>query len=113
MAQGCGGSMKSRLAVLAFAIVLAAIVPARAADEALIAAAKKEGQVVWYTSFVENQLARPLAAAFEKKYRGVKVQLVSGTATDLLLKLLGESRANSVRADVHHGGSSVGPLMKA
>lgn len=86
---------------------------ARAADPALIEAAKKEGQVIWYTSFVENQLARPLAAAFEKKYPGIKVQIVPGTATDLLLKLLGEARAGGVRGDVHHGGSSLWPLLKA
>ncbi|NDA45898.1 MAG: extracellular solute-binding protein [Alphaproteobacteria bacterium] len=86
---------------------------AQAADQALIDAAKKEGKVVWYTSFVENQLARPLAAAFEKKYPGVKVEIVAGTATDLLLKLLGEARAGQLRGDVHHGGSAVWPLIKA
>ncbi len=84
-----------------------------AADQVLIDAAKKEGKVVWYTSFVENQLARPLAAAFEKQYPGVKVEIVSGTATDLLLKLLGEARAGQLRGDVHHGGSAVWPLIKA
>lgn len=92
---------------------VAPIAGACAADQALIDAAKKEGEIVWYTSFIENQLARPLAAAFEKKYPGVKVRIVPGTATDLLLKLLAEAKAGAVRGDVHHGGSSVWPLIKA
>jgi len=94
-------------------LICAAAVPARAADQALIDAARKEGTVVWYTSFVEAQAARPLAAAFEKKYPGIHVQLVAGTATDLLTKLLAEARAGSIQADVSHGGSSVWPLVKA
>lgn len=98
-------------ALLAFA---ALVIPtgAQAADQVLIDAARKEGVVVWYTSFVENQLARPLAAAFEKAYPGIKVRIVSGTATDLLLKLLAEQRAGQLQGDVHHGGSSVWPLVK-
>ena len=98
------------------AALMALVVPiasAGAVDQALIDAAKKEGQVVWYSSFVENQLARPLAAAFERRYPGVKVQIVAGTVTDLLLKLLGEAKAGSIHGDVHHGGSSVWPLIKA
>jgi iron(III) transport system substrate-binding protein len=85
----------------------------RAANATLVEAAKKEGTVVWYTSFVENQLARPVAQAFEKKYPGIKVQVVPGTSTDLLLKLLGEAKAGGVRGDVHHGGSAVWPLVRA
>ena len=106
--------MKSlALRMAALAMLLGAAAPAMAADPALVDAARKEGTVVWYTSFIESQAARPLAAAFEAKYPGVKVQLVSGTATDLLTKLLAEARAGSIRADVHHGGSSVWPLVKA
>jgi len=41
---------------------------ASAADEALIAAARKEGQVTWYTTQIINQFTRPAADAFQKKY---------------------------------------------
>ena len=61
--------MKARFAL---AFLLAAWTPARAADEALIAAAKREGQLTWYTTQIVNQFARPAAEAFEKKY-GIKV----------------------------------------
>ena len=43
--------------------------PCDAADAALIAAAKREGRVVWYTTLIVNQ-ARPPAKAFEQKYPG-------------------------------------------
>jgi tripartite-type tricarboxylate transporter receptor subunit TctC len=48
----------------------------RAADQALIEAAKKEGTRTWYTTLIVDQFVRPAAAAFEKKY-GVKVNYVN------------------------------------
>ena len=48
---------------------------ARAQDAALIEAAKKEGQVVWYTGLIVNLVVRPLSEGFEKKY-GIKPRIV-------------------------------------
>ncbi len=48
--------------------------PARAADQTLIDAAKTEGELTWYTTLTIDQLARPLAEAFQRKY-GVKVNI--------------------------------------
>ncbi len=45
-------------------------VPASADDSSLLAAARKEGEVVWYTTQIVDQLARPMVAAFERKYPG-------------------------------------------
>jgi ABC-type Fe3+ transport system substrate-binding protein len=73
----------------------------------LVAAATGEGVVVWYASLVANQLARPMAAAFEKKYPGIKVQLVEGQATDLIVKLLNEAKAGNLQADVSHGAANI------
>jgi iron(III) transport system substrate-binding protein len=53
-------------ASLAWCLLMPA--PCRAADAALIAAAKNEGRVVWYTTLIVNQAIRPLAKAFEEKY---------------------------------------------
>src|SRR5215218_8824105 len=47
------------------------------ADEALIAAAKKEGELTWYTTQIINQFGRPAAEAFQKKY-GIRVNAVRG-----------------------------------
>jgi iron(III) transport system substrate-binding protein len=98
---------------LATLLLGAAVAPRPAVAQSLVDAARRDGTVTWYSSLVEAQASRPMAAAFERKYRGIRVQLVSGTATDLLTKLLTENRAGSIRADVHHGGSSVWPLLRA
>ena len=75
---------------------------ARAADLALIEAAKKEGQVVWYTTLLIDQLGGPLAEAFEKKY-GIKVLATRNDPDETAIRILNESRAGSVQADVFDG----------
>jgi ABC-type Fe3+ transport system substrate-binding protein len=78
---------------------LAASSSVRAADQALIDAAKKEGRVVWYTTLVIDQFVRPAAEVFEKKY-GVKVDYVRTTSNEVQLRVLNEGRAGRVQADV-------------
>lgn len=97
--------------VFATALLMAGL-PARAADQALIDAAKKEGEVVWYTTVIINQLVRPLAANFEKKY-GIKVQYVRANASDTALKIINEARAGKVQADLFDGTSATPPLKQA
>lgn len=90
--------------VLLAAGALVAIVlnPAFAADQAMIDAAKKEGEVNWYTTQIVNQYVRPAISAFEKKY-GIKVNYFRGNATDIALKVSAESKAGKVQADVVDG----------
>jgi len=97
----------------ALLITLASIGSAEAAEAKLIEAARQEKVVTWYTSLVQNQVARPMAAAFEKKYPGITVQLVAGTVGELELKITEEARAHALRADVHHGGGVTADLIKA
>src|ERR1700693_5144332 len=85
-------------AMLALAAMLASAAPA--ADAALIEAAKKEGQVVWYTTLIVNQAIRPLQEAFEKKYPGVKLQYSRADDAPTALKILSEARAGRVQADI-------------
>ncbi len=84
---------------------------ARAAGPALIEAARKEGRVVWYTTQIINQFARPAAEAFEKKY-GVKVDYVRTDSNDVALRMLNEGRAGRVQADVFDGTSAAARLRK-
>ena len=86
----------------ATALLLIATTTARAADAALIEAAKKEGRVVWYTTLLMNQLGGPLAEAFEKKY-GIKVDATRNDPGETALRLLQEHRANNMQADVFDG----------
>jgi ABC-type Fe3+ transport system substrate-binding protein len=98
-------------AALAFAASLAAG-SAGAADAALIAAAKKEGEVSWYSTQIISQLVRPVTAAFEKKYPGIKVRATRANATEVAVKILNESRAGRVQSDVFDGTTTVVPLKK-
>lgn len=100
------------LSAAALAAAVAAATPARAIDQALIDAAKKEGEVVWYTTVIVNQLVRPLSEAFEKKY-GIRVKHVRSNANDAALKILNEARAGRVQADVVDGTSAAPPLKDA
>jgi len=90
-------------------IVLAG--PAAAASQALIAAAKKEGQVTWYTTQIVDQFVRPAAKAFEKKY-GVKVNYTRADSNTVALRILNEGRAGHMQADVFDGTAAVAGLKK-
>ena len=84
---------------------------ARAAEPALVEAAKKEGEVIWYTTQIISQLVRPVSAAFEKKY-GIKVRSTRANSTELSVKIINESRAGRPQSDVFDGTSTVVPLKK-
>ena len=74
---------------------------AQSTDE-LYQAAKKEGSVVWYTTFPLDEAA-PLGEAFSKKYPGVKVDIVRGSGTRVVARFETEYRANRAGADVITG----------
>jgi ABC-type Fe3+ transport system substrate-binding protein len=92
--------MSRAVSILALLVALAA--PARAADQALIDAAKKEGKVVWYTTLILQQLGTPIAEAFEKKY-GIKVEATRNDPGETALRLVNEHRAGNMQADVFDG----------
>jgi ABC-type Fe3+ transport system substrate-binding protein len=99
--------------VLFVAAVLLACPPARAADSALYEAAKKDGEVVWYTSLIVNQAVRPLVEAFTKKYPGVEVKYARGDSGPNAIKVINEARAGRVEGDVFDGIATTPPLLKA
>ena len=86
------------LAVLAMPALAAAPEPASITPE-LIAAATKEGTVVFYTS-IELQTAEKIGAAFEKAYPGIKVQVERNGAERIVQRLMQERGANIHTADV-------------
>ena len=90
-------------------IVAAHVLPAAAADAELIAAARKEGRVTWYTTQIVDQLVRPAAALFEKTY-GIQVDYIRADSNDVTLRILNESQGGRVLADVFDGTSSVASL---
>ena len=102
-----------RLAMLA-CIVLACATNASAAEVSpeLIAKAKQEGQVTYYTDLIVDQIVRPITAAFEAKY-GIKVTYTRGDSQVNSIKLLNEYRAGRVMADVFGLTSGMEILIEA
>jgi iron(III) transport system substrate-binding protein len=76
--------------------VLSAAPPATAITPELIAAAKKEGKVVWYTS-VDLPLAEKVAKAFETKFPGIAVR-VERTGAERVFQRIGQEYASNIHA---------------
>ena len=85
-ALAIGGSLSTR--------VLAAAPPASAVTPELIAAAKKEGKCLFYTS-VDLPLAEKVAKAFEAKYPGVSVQ-VERTGAERVFQRIGQEYGSNI-----------------
>ncbi len=88
--RGTGGAV--------VALTLAWLVPAHAADAVDMAAAKKEGKVVWYTS-TPIKTAQKVAKLFEDE-TGIKVELFRSGGTAVLSRFMQEYDAKRVAADV-------------
>jgi iron(III) transport system substrate-binding protein len=91
----------TRSLIVGFCTLLAGTLTASAAevDPALIARAKKEGQLTYYTDLIVEQVVRPLVSAFEKKY-GIKVAFTRGDSQVNTVKVLNEFRAGRVQSDI-------------
>jgi iron(III) transport system substrate-binding protein len=76
--------------------VLSAAPPASAITSELIAAAKKEGKVVYYTS-IDLPLAEKIAKSFEAKYPGIAVR-VECTGAERVFQRIGQEYASRIYA---------------
>src|ERR1051325_4988857 len=76
--------------------VCAAAPPATAVTPELIAAAQKEGKVVWYTS-VDLPLAEKIARAFEAKHSGVAVR-VERAGAERVFQRIGQEYSSNIHA---------------
>src|SRR5258707_8377493 len=99
---------------LAACAALALASTAHAADISgeLIAKAKQEGQLTYYTDLIVDQIVRPLTAAFEAKY-AIKVTFTRGDRQVNSLKLLNEYKAGRVMSDVFGLTSGIEGLIEA
>src|ERR1700730_14238939 len=89
------------------AVGAGAFAPARAApdyqaDPKLVAAAKKEGEVVLYTTLIVDQIVRPMIKAFNAQIGGIDVKFVRTDSSQQTVKLINEGRAGRVQADILH-----------
>jgi iron(III) transport system substrate-binding protein len=76
--------------------VVAAAPPPEPVTPALIEAARKEGQVIHYTS-TDLPVAEKLAKAFEAKYPGIAVR-VERTGAERVFQRIGQEYASNIRA---------------
>jgi len=87
----------SAVAVALYATPLrAAAPPATAVTPDLVAAARREGKVVWYTS-AEVQVAERIAKAFEAAYSGIAIR-VERTGAERQFQRIAQERASRVYA---------------
>lgn len=104
------GIIKVATAALAMAVVSS---QAYALDPSIVAAAKKEGSVVWYSGMIVNQAVRPIVKAFEAKYPGITVNAARHVSSEVVLKVQSEAQAGRPQADVFDGSTAAFPLMQA
>ena len=83
------------------------------ADPATLEGARREGKLVFYTTWIVDQLAQPMFSEFEKRFPGVKVEYVRGDSNQNLMRLLTEKRANATQGDVWSLSAGIGELHKA
>jgi iron(III) transport system substrate-binding protein len=98
--------MKARcLTALAFAFLVAlsmSVFAQVSPDPKLVEGAKKEGEIIWYTSMTFDQ-SQPIVEAFQKKYPFIKPTLFRSGGGALMNKVLTEARAGRFGFDVVGG----------
>jgi ABC-type Fe3+ transport system substrate-binding protein len=106
-------------AVLCASPILAApaseIATYRGADrqERILAGAKREGKVAFYSGMIENQALRPIADAFKRKYPFMAVEYWRGDSRALVQKALTERRAGRVTGDILESTGGAEALIRA
>src|SRR5260370_19690670 len=76
--------------------VVASAPPPEPVTPALIEAAKKEGQVIYYTS-TDLPVAEKIAKAFEAKYSGIAVR-VERTGAERVFQRIGQEYSSNIHA---------------
>ena len=67
-------------------------------EQLLLAGAKSEGKVVWYTSLGGGSY-KAMIQAFEAKYPGVKVEVYRAGGSDLVTRIMEETKARRAIVD--------------
>ena len=83
------------------------------ADPKLVEAARKEGEVVIYTTLIVDQIVRPMIKAFTAAVPGIDVKYVRADGLALELRMSNEMRSGRVQSDVWCMVDGVLPLLQA
>lgn len=93
--------MKKMFVPLLAALFLSSVSFASAQDASLIEAGKKDGKVVWYTSLALPS-STALADLFQKKYKGIEVEVHRTGSQRVLQRVMQEVSAGIKNADIIH-----------
>ncbi|MEA2904108.1 MAG: iron(III) transport system substrate-binding protein [Alphaproteobacteria bacterium] len=113
LARWCRGALAAALLMAA----ASALGQARAAevyapDQELVEAARKEGQVLWYTTLIVDQIVRPMIKAFNAQVPGIDVRFVRIDSGQQVARLMNEARVGRVQADVWAVIDGAAPLAQ-
>jgi len=105
--------MKARilLVVWAFLFFLPVLSFSQATDPKIVEAAKKEGEIIWFTSMSVDQ-SQPLMNAFQKKYPAIKPVLMRAGGGAIMNRVLTETRAGMFGFDVVGGRGEMIQIFK-
>ena len=95
--------IRGAMALLVSAAVLALAPVARAQsdqEKQIYEAAKKEGQLTWYSGILNQQICDEVGQAFTTKYPGVSVHAIKTTSQVAFQRLLQALQAGEVLSDV-------------
>lgn len=102
------------VAIFAAAAVAATGTAALAVDDATLAAARKEGSVVIYSS-TPSELLDELTKQFNEKYPGIQAAYYRGGSSQVYQRLIAEQDAGRVNGDIIHVSdpATINDLKKA
>ena len=111
-----GPLMKLVRCILLLTLLVASLVPVAAYSQdnaqKIIEGARKEGELVWYTTMSSDQ-SNAFMARFQQKYPFLKPSVIRLGGSALLNRILTEAKAGKNFFDVAHGtGEIVLPLME-
>jgi len=106
-----------RASVLAAVLIALNLASARAAepyrpDPALLDAARKEGQALWYTALIVDQIVRPLIKSFHAQVPGVEVKFIRIDSGQQVVRLMNEAKVGRVQADLWSVIDGATPLIQ-
>jgi len=87
-------------AIIALAALATPSTAARAQSDALVKAARAEGQVTWYITHYPADVAEETGRAFTRKFPGITVNVFRTTAQVAYQRLLQDLRENVAQCDV-------------
>jgi ABC-type Fe3+ transport system substrate-binding protein len=105
-------SSSSLIWVIAVTALATTCVQAAEISTELITKAKQEGQVVYYTDLIVDQIVRPLVTAFESKYP-IKVSFTRADRQVNILRILNEHQAGRPMSDIFGLTSGLEVLIAA